>query len=252
MPQTFGGGSVYVSPEAALSYLKPNLAEAFPELFRWAKAFVREGDHVWDIGANVGVFAFAAGFMAGRKGSVAAFEPDTFLLDLMRRSLLIANVDCPFYTIPAAVGSHFGLTKLNIAEGGRCANFISSSQGSSMALGTRLSYHTLLLCLDDLLDFLPRPTILKVDVEGAELAVLRGSQKMLETCRPVLICEVQATNAGQVAEILSPIGYRMYDLDREPIASIETPSCNNLFVPEERLQHFAKLLNPASPEAWGS
>ena len=44
------------------------------------------GSVVWDIGANVGLFAFAAASLAGPGGQVVAMEPDAWLVQLLRRS----------------------------------------------------------------------------------------------------------------------------------------------------------------------
>jgi hypothetical protein len=55
-------------------------------LLRNAIELVRPGDVVWDIGANVGLFSFAAAAPAGSAGKIVSFEADVWLAVLLRRS----------------------------------------------------------------------------------------------------------------------------------------------------------------------
>ena len=87
LPASLGGGTVICSPEATLSMLKPGWkSDQILNLFGWARKFLSPGMHVWDVGANQGLFSFAASHVVGETGRVVAFEPDPFLTALMARS----------------------------------------------------------------------------------------------------------------------------------------------------------------------
>src|SRR5437764_9039310 len=86
LPAEFGRLAVLVSPEAGLKFWRRDLSKTDPLLLRACRELVRPGDVVWDIGANVGLFSFAAAALAGPHGRVLAVEADTWLVDLLRRS----------------------------------------------------------------------------------------------------------------------------------------------------------------------
>jgi hypothetical protein len=52
------------------------------------------------------------------------------------------------------------------------------------------------------------PFFIKIDVEGAELEVLKGSLNVINKCNPVILVEIQNENAyGAIKELLSNYGY---------------------------------------------
>src|SRR3954463_7048765 len=87
LPRDLGGGLLFVSPEAGgLKYWRRDLNATDPELLALAREVVVGGARVWDIGANVGLFAFAAAFLAGPGGSVVAVDADIDNAALLQRS----------------------------------------------------------------------------------------------------------------------------------------------------------------------
>ncbi len=138
---------------------------------------------MWDVGANVGLFAFAASGSAGKSGRVLALEPDAWLVGLLhesasKRSDAEARVD----VLPLAVSDRVEVSELKLSARGRAVNFLES--GSSQSGGIRGVQSVLVVSLDWVLGFYPTPDVLKIDVEGAELAVLRGAETLLRTKRP--------------------------------------------------------------------
>lgn len=166
--------------------------------FERLDAWLDEGDWVLDIGANVGQYACRFAQLVGRTGHVIAFEPVPETFDI-----LASNV------------ARFALrnvTLLNVAASDR-----SELAGITIPLtagGVRNYYWAQLsrdrpdfrvLCLPvDALGIQAEVRLVKIDVEGHELAVLRGMRGLLERCHPKLIVE---DNVPEVASFLAGIGY---------------------------------------------
>jgi FkbM family methyltransferase len=218
LPQACGGCRMYISPECGLSYWLG--LRAAHSLLRNAAETVKPGSIVWDIGANMGLFSFAAAGLAGPEGRVYAFEPDTVLVNLLRRSAQLNPRAAPVEVIPCAVSDSVSLRKFNIAMRSRASNFLEGC-GATQTGGVRESQTVLTLPLDWLAERIPPPQVLKIDVEGSELGVFRGAVRLLETRRPALIFE---------SEIL---GYTFYSSELPPSQRVPLPGItgNTLALP---------------------
>lgn len=209
LPERFGGATLFVSPDASLRYWKPSLETADPKLYDSVAELVKPGDTVWDVGANVGLFAFTAAHYAGPDGRVLALEPDSFLSGLLHRSAsALPGSYAPVDILPVAVSDTVGLARLSIAGASRASNSLGAGRDSLG--GVRETQSTLCLTLDWLLDHFPPPNVLKIDVEGLELAVLRGAEKLLTSARPRIHCEMSSM---ECFHFLKDHGYELYDED---------------------------------------
>jgi FkbM family methyltransferase len=191
LPERFGRIPIFVTPDAGLRFWRSNLETSDSQLFDWASEFVRAGDVVWDVGANVGLFSFSSAMQAGPSGHVYAVEADLWLATLLRRSAALTDDRrSPVEILPVAISDKVDLARFQIAARGRCTNFLEEAGGSSEAGGTRESGWVATVTLDWLLERLPQPRVVKIDVEGAEYLALKGGERLLSVGRPIVICEV--------------------------------------------------------------
>lgn len=192
------GAKLYVSPDAALQYLKPAFGQDLTEI---AKQYIDESSVVWDVGANCGVFSFSS--INARE--IVAFEADPFLCHMM----LLSNTlnDNKVNVVTAAIANDTKVVQFNIAKRGRCSNFITEHKGRSQAGGVRYSFSVPTMTLDSMLETFSPPTFLKIDVEGAELDTLKGAQKVLKDARPLIFLEAGRQHQEQCRQILEDAGY---------------------------------------------
>lgn len=212
-----------MSPASALKFWYPNLERVDPSLLSAAGELVRPGDVVWDIGANVGLFTFAAAALAGPKGKVLALEPDIWLTGLLHRTVARnRKAWAPVDVLSVAASDQVGVCHLKIAARGRSSNFLG--EGNSQSGGARAVQSTLSVTLDWMLGIYLPPHVLKIDVEGAEALVLKGATRLLSEIRPRILCEVNDNSNSDVSAILKEFGYSLYDADQPKASRRELPS----------------------------
>ena len=209
-----------------------------PLLLGLAEAWVRPGDCVWDVGANLGLFSVAAANMAGRDGAVVAFEADTWLVGLLRRTASMQPpTAAPIEVVPSAVADATGLRHFNVTRRSRALNHLVGV-GSGVAQRTKNTAQTVVsMTLDSLLPSLRAPNVLKVDVEGAEMLVLKGATTVLREHRPIIICETGDKAADEVSQLLHAQDYVLFD-SSQPSATrkpVDRAPWDMLALPRERV-----------------
>ena len=238
LPATVGGGPIFVTPEAGLRYWL-QMSQCDPDLLNAARQWIRRGDVIWDVGANVGLFTFAAAGLTGTNGSVLAIEADIWLSSLLRRSERLRWPGrAPVEVLPVAVSNTLDIAQFEIAQRARASNHLWG-HGSSQAGGRRESQSVVTITLDWLLQKRPAPQVLKIDVEGAEVLVLEGASQLLTQARPVVFCEVFADNVEVVSKCFKDCDYFLFDMSATPgnRRVLEKATWNTLACPIERLPH---------------
>ncbi len=234
LPPPFAGTPIYVTPDSALSYWRRDLSGLGRELFDFAEHVVRPGQEVWDVGANVGLFSVAAAESTGNHGRVTAFEPDLFLVSLLRRTARRSYAgERRLEVLPVAVGRELDLLEFHIANRGRSSSHLDLVSGNSQSGGTRERLPVPTLTLDWLLQRRTAPDVVKIDVEGAEVEVLSGASELLRSARPVLLCEVGERKAGPIGELLASADYRLFDWERRSSQPVRDAPFSTLALPSE-------------------
>jgi FkbM family methyltransferase len=237
LPSEFGGTPLYVSPDAQLKYLRFGRGAFDADLLRVASEEIEPKSTIWDIGANVGVFAFAAASRALPGGYVLAIEPDDWLANIIRRSAALPeNSRLAVQVLAAAISDKVGTKTLLIAQRGRASNALQGVGRNQMG-GVRDRVTVQTCTLDHLLESYPMPDFLKVDVEGAEYQVLQGANRMLSEVRPKIYVEVGSELSDSVTAKLREYDYALLDplSPRSQRTSMVKCAFNTLAVPEELL-----------------
>lgn len=209
-----GGRHFYASPEASLIWAYPwAVGNVDPQIDSFCRKFISPGAQVWDFGANVGLFSFTAAFFAGPKGSVLSLEPDPFLASLIIKTESNPHpAYAPVSVITAAVSNETGFAVLEVPERSRASNAIIGKSECTQRGGVRQRFGVCVTTADQLGANHPKPSVVKMDVEGSEYDALIGGEKIFSSARPVFLLEVQKKNQDKVTNKLKEWNYRLYPL----------------------------------------
>lgn len=175
------------------------------------------GDVVLDVGANVGYYSILSGKLVGSQGKVVAFEPDAYSYRLLCeniRSNGLTNVVLP---MNRAVGERAGGAKL----------FLSGKDSGDHRLfdpgdGRVESVEVECIRIDEFLlqsaqDLMERIKLIKMDVQGFEVAAYKGMSRFLSQSKAQLITEYEpctlaqaGTSAEEYLTLLDRYGYREF------------------------------------------
>ena len=212
LPREFGGAALYVTVRADLRLLYPGYERAGGDLMQVAEKYIRPGYCVWDIGSNVGIFAYCAAAKAGPAGKVFTVEADPKYAELQHRtSARLPAHYAKVNTLCAAVTDGANILELAIPKNGHARNHLSVVAGNG-AEEPEAMKSVVGVTLDFLRQHWPRPDFLKIDVEGAELLALAGAAGLLKEARPLLYLETNESNRANVSDLLRRSSYRLYRL----------------------------------------
>ena len=169
--------------------------------YKGLNTLVSGGDWVIDVGANVGHYTVKLSELVGTSGRVISFEPiPTTFTHISENVLHCENSNITL--IDAAASDNTSLVGMSIPDfssGRRNYYRASIAQKFSETDASVMSFSIDNLQLDH------RISLIKIDAEGHEPAVLRGAMNLLERDRPILIVEAVTSESR---EQLLQLGYR--------------------------------------------
>lgn len=187
---------------------------------------------VWDVGANLGIYALLARAYTDR--DVVGFEPTPDIAAWGRR---IATENGLAYKLEQfAAGESVGTAVLYLSN--------STDSSNSLSEGFRPSTRQVEVLVEPLDRYAARtrsqPAILKIDTETTEHLVLRGAAQVVAANRPWIFCEVLRGRAPErvLTDIMQAHGYHLYHLDGSlPLVERDTVvgdpnAMNYLFAPD--------------------
>lgn len=153
------------------------------------RSLLRPGDTMIDVGANIGFTAIEGAQAVGTSGRVHAIEPHPFIHRCLSENLTLNQLGSPqVQTYAVAVADTPSEKGVQFTNDRRDDMNYMLSKAPAHPSGTSGTGITVpLTTLDALFPVLPRCDLLKIDVEGAELAVLRGAGNLLKNTRQILI-----------------------------------------------------------------
>ena len=206
------------------SHLSKKIFFSFEEEeIQFTKNFLKESDCFFDIGANIGLYSLHASKYAGNKGAIFAFEPTPTTYKKLCSNLelnKISNVYPQNIALSDKSGSMiFNVSKKNYDAWNSFAKLKQLNNNSE-----EITVKT--VTLDEFIEEknIKQIDLIKLDVEGWELYVLKGAIKLLssKTNIPVWLIEFTEANTfaagyycGEIFDYMELFGYKWYAYDVE-------------------------------------
>jgi len=164
---------------------------------------LRKGDVAIDVGANIGAHTVPMAKLVGAKGTIIAFEPQRVVFQTLCANIAhnsLANVFC----YQSAIGDQPGTILVPPLDPNAKNNF-----GAFTVSGFQQGEPVGMIRLDDLPIRACR--LIKIDVEGMELSVLRGAEQLIRGCMPVLYVENnRPAQSRELIRFIHLLGYDLY------------------------------------------
>jgi FkbM family methyltransferase len=180
-----------------------------PMLIDWIDQFDTT-DCFYDVGANVGSYSVYA---AKRGIRTLAFEPEPNNLQLLCENIFLNQLQTVCTPLQLGLGESTRLDVLflkSFSKGDALHSVGRKSYLLSDPSSTALTMGILAVRLDDVINIfdLPRPTRIKIDVDGNELSVIRGAMKTLDYVRGVYVeADLKQAEHREVIAILKEKGF---------------------------------------------
>jgi FkbM family methyltransferase len=203
---------------------KPRFAE-----YDWfLDAAIRPGSDVIDIGANVGHFSrqFSRRVHDGR---VYAFEPGSFARWVLEKRARLARMN-NLHIKPFAASDRCGVSVLysGTKSSGKF-NHTGSSLRAKDSWRMRFEEQVRTVTIDQFVRGagITDLSLIKIDAEGAERAILDGAAEVLAKFKPIVIAEVRdsllarfGSSASHLWAVMGRAGYRAFDIEQGELACI--------------------------------
>ena len=215
------GHKLFIAPESPADWNREMMEGVYDSFFFDAlkKLGWIESCTIWDVGAHIGYHSLAFAALVGPEGQIVAFEPnpynrERFQMNLKRNQDLAKRIslfDCALTDSNGKVAFKFSAEVDNGQSSG-------SHLSSAVLPESEKFYQSFKHCrvqaitADTLIrkDLAPSPSVIKIDVEGAEFAVLKGSSNLLATKKPLLFIEIHNIfMMFKVQQFLYRFGYEL-------------------------------------------
>lgn len=190
-------------------------------LLEYLGKWLKPGAVFMDVGANVGCVCLPAAAWVGSGGRVLAIEADPTVFERLQFNAALngqpqwRGINIALGSAPSTMTFHRGA---NTGAFGQAVGSLYASDWHEGGTTFDVSVDTLDRLLET--ESVDRVDVIKIDVEGAEMDVLKGGMAALRKYHPVLcleVCEHTYTSAGwgpqDLFDLLSPLGYSFEALD---------------------------------------
>jgi FkbM family methyltransferase len=226
-----------------------------------------KGETGLDIGANFGLYAYYMSRAVGTTGKVYSFEPVQFTFEAFKvvgrllrftHNVELINQGCSdenatlLFAVPVQQSGAFAAGQAYLGN----RNDEHAGKESQVRWESTKSVEAKVVRLDDFLPQASDISMVKIDIEGAELLCLKGAENLLDRNLPTIICEINpwflegfGLRTEDLTDFVESKGYRIYAYRNEngtpellPMSAAELVEDNYVFIHPSRESRFKELI----------
>lgn len=201
------GYSLKFHPSALTAAFWVNQGERTQEE-RFLRSFVKSGDVVIDVGANIGSVSLSLSAQMDGIGKVYAFEPHPRIFEFLKENVELNNAQSCIQAHCIALGKEHGVVEFSDQSDDSNNAVLQGGKGLQVPVER----------LDDIVPQEQKIALLKIDVEGYEYQVLQGAR---ETCRMSSIVyleciskmlEANGASETMICNLLEDLGFKIFQV----------------------------------------
>ncbi|OHA19218.1 MAG: hypothetical protein A3C08_00940 [Candidatus Taylorbacteria bacterium RIFCSPHIGHO2_02_FULL_47_18] len=201
-----------VSSTIAYKYLRAYKKE--PATIRWLEKNISANSVFYDIGANIGAYSFIALMLSEIAIPIYSFEPGQCTFAVLCENIFLNKMKTIF-PIPFPLSDATRLTYFSYGTL-RAGSAVHPGVNMNPTLNCCFSHLVQAYSLDDLVRLanLPYPTIMKIDVDGHELQVIRGAHDVIKSpYLKTIQVEIDEKDEGciQIVDLIENAGLKMIE-----------------------------------------
>jgi len=211
-----------------------------PSLVKIALAYLDEGRDVIDIGANIGFYTILFAKRL-KKAKVLAIEPTSNSLQRLYKNIQLNNVMNNVIVFEGAVSDYAGRSEIKTLVGREEYSTLGCWKHPSIKNEDFTTSEIEISTIDYLVaKYSLEPGFIKIDVEGLEHLVLRGSKTTIETKRPIILSELSdcllkenGSSSLEIINFIKSLNYSVVDAETPEIKPGIKEFTNILCIPKE-------------------
>lgn len=187
---------------------------------------VRSGDIIFDIGANTGLYSIVS-HIASKEISIYAFEPNPINLKRLAKNIELNSIS-NISTLPFAVGNSNEEISFTVREDNSLSDTSSAIESfSKSTYRGELKWKNIKVAqvrIDDFVEShkITKIDMMKIDVEGYEIEVLKGAMQSILRWKPVILIEsfLNDDKRAFLEEFVRNAGYTIYLILQEGVVRV--------------------------------
>lgn len=220
---------IYLSIHSSIEHaIRVHSCKREPETIGWIERSLRGGDVLFDIGANVGAYSLVAAKFSRGEARIYAFEPAFSSFAALCRNIAINHCDGCIVPLNLVLSDETSIGAFHYSDtrsGSSLHSYGSNRNCKGQLFTPAMKQPVLSYRLDDLVRIfpIPVPNLMKIDVDGIELAILQGAVQTFkdQRLRSVLVeIEPESTHRGEICDFMALHGFRLLPASQQGAANV--------------------------------